>query len=131
MLMLFRRRKLNSANGFDHQRSFRKWTAVGAGQDVWKAVVRFVMPEYDVLKEILGKTIKGVIVKQNMTNTRPIMSIHLIFSDDTSYEIYSDYGMCFAGGIDRGDMDSVRKYGIYPKGPMENVLDITIDETNS
>lgn len=36
--------------------------------------------------------------------------------------------MNFAGGLNTGDMDKVRKYGIAPKGPMENVLDITLDE---
>ena len=87
------------------------------------------MSDYDALKEILGKTIKGAIVKKNMTGNRPGMSVHLVFSDDTSYEIYTDYHMNFAGGLNRGDMDKVRKYGTAPMGPMENVLDITVDET--
>ena len=87
------------------------------------------MSDYDALKEILGKTIKGAIVKKNMTGSRPGMSVHLVFSDDTSYEIYTDYHLNFAGGLNRGDMDKVRKYGTAPMGPMENVLDITVDET--
>ena len=86
------------------------------------------MPDYNALKEILGKTIKGAIVKKNMTGGRPAMSVHLVFSDDTSYEIYTDYNMNFAGGLDRGDMDSVRNYAIAPTGTMENVLDVTVDE---
>jgi hypothetical protein len=37
--------------------------------------------------------------------------------------------MNFAGGrLNRGDMDKVRKYGTAPMGPMENVLDITVNE---
>ena len=87
------------------------------------------MPDYDTLKEILGKTIKGAIVKKNKTNSRPTMSVHLIFSDDTSYEIYTDYHISFAGGLDQGDIDKVRKYATGSTGPMENVLDITVDET--
>ena len=86
------------------------------------------MPEFDALKKILGKTIKGVIVKMNVKNSRPTMSVHLVFSDDTSYEIYTDYNMNFAGGLDQGDMDDVRKYATAPMGPMENVLDISVDE---
>ena len=86
------------------------------------------MPEYDAMKEILGKTIKGVIVKKNMNRRLPAMAVHLVFNDGTSYEIYTDYHMNFAGGLNRGDMDKVRKYGTAPMGPMENVLDITVDE---
>ncbi|MBK8825083.1 MAG: hypothetical protein IPN58_21500 [Anaerolineales bacterium] len=87
------------------------------------------MPDYDALKEILGKTIKGAIVKKNIKGGRPMMSVHLVFSDDTSYEIYTDYNMNFAGGLDNGDMNSVRNYAIAPVGPMENVLDVIVDET--
>jgi hypothetical protein len=87
------------------------------------------MPEYNAMKAILGKTIRAVIVKQNIENTRPAMAVHLIFTDDTSYEIYSDYHINFAGGLDGGDREEVRKYGTPPKGPMENVLDIAVDET--
>jgi hypothetical protein len=86
------------------------------------------MPDYDALKQILGKTIRGVIVKKNMNRGLPAMAVHLVFSDDTSYEIYTDYHINFAGGLDRGDMDNVRKYGTAPVGPMENVLDITVDQ---
>ena len=86
------------------------------------------MPDYNALKEILGKTIKGAIVKKNITGGRPTMSVHFVFSDDTSYEIYTDYNMKFAGGLDRGDIDSVRNYAIPPMGPMENVLDISLGE---
>ncbi len=86
------------------------------------------MPDYDALKKILGKTIKGVIVKKNLKNNYPAMSVHLVFSDGTSYEIYTDYHMNFAGGLDQGDMDYVRKYATAPMGPMENVLDISVDE---
>jgi hypothetical protein len=83
------------------------------------------MPDYDALKDVLGKTIKGVIVKKNVTGQTPAVSVHFIFNDDTSYEIYSLYQMSFAGGLNHWDMDGARKYG---NPPMENVLDITVDD---
>jgi hypothetical protein len=57
------------------------------------------------------------------------MSVHLVFSDDTSYEIYSDVHINFAGGLNTGNMEKLRKYGIAPMGPMENILDISVDQT--
>jgi hypothetical protein len=86
------------------------------------------MPDYDALKEILGKTIQGAIVKKNMTDGYPAMSVHLVFNDGTSYEIYSMYPMSFAKGVNHWDMESARKYGIDSRGPMENVLDVTLDD---
>ena len=86
------------------------------------------MPDYDALKDVLGKTIKGVIVKENMKGSRPSISVHLVFSDGTSYEIYSFSEMSFAKGLNHWDMEAARKYGTAPMGPMENVLDITVDD---
>ncbi len=83
------------------------------------------MPHYNAMKDVLGKTIQGVIVKQNMQHTFPGMSVHLIFTDGTSYEIYADYPMNFASGLNCCDMEKIRKYGVPP---MENVLDISVDE---
>jgi hypothetical protein len=56
------------------------------------------------------------------------ISIHLVFNDDTSFEFYSDHPINFAGGLNIGDMERPRKYGIAPMGPMKNVLDISIDK---
>lgn len=86
------------------------------------------MTDINALREILGKTIKGVIVKRNRQNNVPAMSLFLVFSDDTSYEIYSDLPFAFSGGLDRGGMDHARQYATPPKGPMENVLDLSLDE---
>ena len=83
------------------------------------------MPDYDALKDIIGKTIKGVIVKKNMSGTFPAMAVHLVFTDGLSYEIYTDYHMNFAGGLDTGDMQKARNYACPP---MENVLDISIND---
>lgn len=83
------------------------------------------MPDYDAMKEILEKTIKGVIVKKNVKGATPAVSIHFVFNDDTCYEIYSLYQMSFARGLNHWDMEDARKYG---NPPMENVLDISVDE---
>ena len=83
------------------------------------------MPDYDAMKEILGKTIRGVIVKKNMSRGHPSMSVHLVFTDNTSYEIYTDYHLSFAGGLNSGDLEKVRRYGCPP---MENTLDISVDD---
>ena len=84
------------------------------------------MPDYDALKEILGKTIKGVVVKKNRKGGFPSMAVHLVFRDGTSYEIYSDYPLNLAGGLNPWDMEKARKYA---NPPMENVLDISVDES--
>lgn len=83
------------------------------------------MPGYDALKDVLGKTIKGVIVKKNVTGTTPAVSIHFVFTDDTSYEIYSLYQMSFAKGLNDWGMEEARKYG---NPTMENVFDLYVDE---
>jgi hypothetical protein len=83
------------------------------------------MPDYDAIKAILGKTIKGIVVKKNMSRSFPAMAIHLVFNDGTSYEVYADYPINFAAELNSWDMERARKYG-YP--PMENVLDISVDE---
>jgi hypothetical protein len=83
------------------------------------------MPDYDSLKEILGKTIKGVIVKKNVNHSQPAIVVHLVFNDGTSYEIYSLYQMSFAGGLNHRGMEEVRQY-LNP--PMANVLDISVDD---
>jgi hypothetical protein len=86
------------------------------------------MPDYDAMKEVLGKTIKGVIVKKNTQRGGLGMSVHLVFTDGTAYEIYTDFVINFSGGFTVMDIDKVRKYGVAPLGPMENVLDISLDE---
>ena len=84
------------------------------------------MPDYNAMKEILGKTIQGVIVKENpQPFSQPRMAVHLVFTDGTSYEIYAMHSMSFGRGLNSGDREALRKY-LSP--PMENVLDISIDE---
>ncbi len=87
------------------------------------------MPDYNSLKEILGKSIKGVIVKENRHGEYPRMSLFLVFSDATYYEIYSDGSLDCAEGIDKGGMEHARQYLTGTKGPMKNVLDISLDDS--
>lgn len=83
------------------------------------------MPEYDVMRELLGKTMTGVLVKENVSHGQPAMAVHLFFDDGTSYEIYAMYDMDFAGGLNRWRMEEARKY-LTP--PMKNVLDVSLDQ---
>lgn len=83
------------------------------------------MSGYEGLKDVLGKTIKGVVVKKNAAGETPAVSVHLVFDDGTSYEIYSLVQMSFASGLNQWDMDRARKYGCPP---MENVIDISVDD---
>jgi hypothetical protein len=39
--------------------------------------------------EIIGKTIIGVIIKENKCNTAPHSQLFLVFDDHTSYEFYT------------------------------------------
>ena len=61
------------------------------------------------VRQILGKTISGIVVKEN-TNaySRPQSQVFLMFTDGTYYEIYGD--LSFTGGIDRGGQQEVLAY---------------------
>jgi hypothetical protein len=87
------------------------------------------MADYYSLKEILGKPVKGIIVKQNEPGQHPRMSLFLVFSDDTEFEIYADCLIRFSGGFDKGGMEHARQYLTGTKGPMKNVLDISQDDS--
>lgn len=60
------------------------------------------------IKEILGKRVRGVVVKESKGNA-PASSVFLIFDDGTYFELWGDvHG---AGGVDRGGEQEVRAYG--------------------
>lgn len=63
----------------------------------------------DEIKQIIGKTISGVIVKE-MEGGQPTSQVFLLFSDNTSYEFYSYSTICGAGGVDPGGAEAVRQY---------------------
>ena len=86
------------------------------------------MSDEEDAKLILGKTIKGVLVKFNPNSSSPRMSIFLVFSDDKAFEIYSDSSMNFAHGLWDGGMAFVRGYLSGRNGPMVNSLDVSLDD---
>ena len=59
------------------------------------------------IKRIVGKTIKGVFVKERHTGN-PKSQVFFVFDDDTHYELYSDSTIKGIGGIDSGGMDFLR-----------------------
>jgi len=64
-----------------------------------------------VLKELLGKTITGVVTKRAAGFTPPQHQVFLLFSDGTYYEFYTVQGsIALAGGIDHGGLEEVKHY---------------------
>jgi hypothetical protein len=86
------------------------------------------MKDVKNVKIILGKTIKGVIVKMNSESANPRMSMHLVFSDNTSYEIYSQGYFQFTRGLMGGGMVDARTYMASKNGVMENIFDESLDD---
>ena len=86
------------------------------------------MSQYEALNQILGKTIKGVVLKKNDGANLPAASLFLVFSDDTSCEIYSLYQLSVASGLTPGGMQHARAYATPPNGPMTNLVDLSLDE---
>ncbi len=63
----------------------------------------------DGIKEILGKTITGVIAKERAGV--PQSQLFLLFSDNTCFELYCiDSVISGTGGLWEGGMDGVRRY---------------------
>lgn len=64
------------------------------------------------IDQTLGKTITGIIVKEDVTgNGRPAAQVFLLFSDNTYYELYTAYDeICFTGGVDPGGRKEVTHY---------------------
>lgn len=61
----------------------------------------------DEIRQILGKTISGVIVKKR--EEHPRSQVFLVFSDGTYYELHGDH-ISGTGGVDRGGRDAVLRY---------------------
>jgi hypothetical protein len=81
--------------------------------------------------EILGKTVRGVIIKQNEDyRGSPNMQLFLVFDDDSAYELYTlpRAYFQFASGLDGGGMGAARRAGSPPNGPMKTILDAGIDD---
>jgi len=59
------------------------------------------------IKNIIGKTISGIVVANNMAN--PKQQMFLIFSDGTYLEFYGE-GFSCAGGLDFGGAAEASQY---------------------
>ena len=60
------------------------------------------------VKDIVGKTIQGVVVKEG---SHPRSQLFLLFTDNTYYELYCpDSKIREAGGVNRGGAEEVRRY---------------------
>jgi len=72
----------------------------------------------DGIKEIIGKTISGIVVKD--CGGPPRSQVHLIFDDDTYFELYTSGTETIkgAGGVYRGDINRV----IELHAKAENIL---------
>jgi hypothetical protein len=69
----------------------------------------------DGIRGIVGKTITGVVASRNRSDPR--QQLFLVFSDGTSYELYSSSGdLHSASGLDRGDADAARRYALGFQG---------------
>lgn len=64
----------------------------------------------DGAKEILGKTIKGVVIATATGPDRPASRLFLVFADGTYFEFYSDTNIRPTGGVDPGGLDKVKAY---------------------
>ena len=63
----------------------------------------------DGIRQIVGKTISGVVVKE--ADRLPRMQVYLLFTDGTYFEIHSGSGdMCWASRLDVGGIERVREY---------------------
>lgn len=60
------------------------------------------------ISEIVGKTIKGVVVNTRNRNT-PREQVFLIFDDGTYFEFYGKEFSC-AGGVDKGGAGEALRY---------------------
>jgi hypothetical protein len=61
--------------------------------------------------QILGKTIVGLIIKENKDEFQPSSQLFLLFDDHTSYEFYSDDGHINpTGSLDNMTYDAILHY---------------------
>jgi hypothetical protein len=62
------------------------------------------------IKEIVGKRIMAVVVKEN-PRLSPPRQVFLIFDDETNFEFYSNSEVTWTSGVRPGGIDWVRNYG--------------------
>jgi hypothetical protein len=71
------------------------------------------------IKGIVGKTIKGIVVKKSEVS-QPRSQVFLVFDDDTHYEFYSTEKINGIKGIDPGGMGKVKEH-------ISNVSEIIVE----
>lgn len=66
----------------------------------------------DEVEQIIGKRIRGVVIKQKTSGPSEVSSqLFLLFDDDTYYEFYTcDEPLCTTGGVDHGGLREVLDY---------------------
>jgi len=78
--------------------------------------------------QILGKTIVGVIKKDNVNPlSSPASQLFLLFSDNTYYELYSSEDIIGITWVQDGGIDEVRE---YMKGGMKVVFETHLKKAN-
>ncbi len=78
----------------------------------------------DVLEEIIGKRVKGIIIKESLCG-QPVSQVFLIFDDDLGFEIWSSDFIKGADGLDPGRMEAERR---YMKDCYRILVDIELDK---
>ncbi len=76
----------------------------------------------DGIKQIMGKTIKGVVVKEDIYPSES--QVFLIFTDGTYYEFYSKK-ISGTSEVDRGGLKEIKDYM-----PVKNIIFEAHDENN-
>jgi hypothetical protein len=79
---------------------------------------------------IVGKTIKGVIVKRRIdpNETDITLQLMLVFSDNTFYELWENTyeALSSASRLDHGDIEAARRYS---SDVMKVTYEVYLDET--
>ena len=83
--------------------------------------IRRTLNMKDEVRQVLGRTISGVIVKDR--DKHPKSQVFLLFTDGTYYEFYGDY-ISGTGGVNRGDRQAVLQY--MPSGKV--VFDVHLEK---
>ena len=82
----------------------------------------------EVLKQILGKTIKAVRVKCDPKLSTPMSRIVLVFTDDTSFELYADRPIFTLNGLNPSGKQPTQTYFRAPSGSTEISVDVALEE---
>ncbi len=82
----------------------------------------------EALKQILGKTIKAVRVKCDPELSNPMSQLVLVFTDDTSFELYADRPIFTLNGLNPCDQQPTQAYFRAPSGSTEISVEVALEE---